>query len=107
MVCKGRLNPLVAAAAVVLFTLTMVSVAAFVFLAIVFCMAALVIGVFVVAVVFSAFFMAAVMVRIVVMAVMLREGVVVLGAAHGAGFEAIAELYAADAGNGKYGVGNL
>ena len=62
------------------------------------CLAALVVGVIVVAVMLSTVF---------VVAVVLGEGVVVLGSAHGGGLEAVAEIYAADAGNGKYGVGNL
>ena len=84
VVGKGRLYALVAAAAVVVLAVAMTTLMLF--------------AVLMVAVVFLA---------LTVAALVLREGVVVLGAAHGGGFEAVAELDAADAGDREDSVGNF
>jgi hypothetical protein len=102
MVGQRWLNALVAAAAVVLFG--MVVVALMVFLA---TMATLMAFLATMATLMFSFTVAALVPRLVMVALVLREGVVVLRAAHGAGGEAVAELYATDAGNGEHGVGNL
>ena len=54
--------------------------------------------------VFLSLSMTAVMLFVVMVAMVLREGVVVLRAAHGGGFEAVTEFDAADAGDGEDGV---
>ena len=104
VVCQWRLDAAVAAAAVVLLALGMVAV---VFLALGVATFMLLTITVTAMVLFTIMVVALVFLTLTVTALVLREGVVVLGAAHGGGFEAVAELYAADAGNGKYGVGDF